>query len=239
MSSFAAIAYEKQDSLAWITLNRPHVLNIYNVQMRDDLYQVLDAVKTDPEVRVVVIRGAGEKAFCAGADLSEFLTAPPPTGARKVRWERDVWGRFLDVPQPIIAALHGYVLGSGIEIALCCDMRIAADDARFGLPEIALGIIPAAGGTQTLPRTVSPARAMHMLLTNEWIKADEALRIGLVNEVVPRTKLEETAKAWATHIAARAPAVMRAVKRAVWRGLDMALPFGLEMERRQAAALRP
>jgi enoyl-CoA hydratase len=156
-----------------------------------------------------------------------------------VRWERDVWGRFLDVPQPVVAALHGYVLGSGIEIALCCDMRIAADDARFGLPEVALGIIPAAGGTQTLPRTVGPARAVHMLLTNEWIGAEEAYRIGLLNRVVPRAKLYEAAEETAQKIAARAPAVTKAIKQAVWRGLDMALPFGLEMEKRQAALLRP
>jgi enoyl-CoA hydratase len=150
-----------------------------------------------------------------------------------------VWGRFLDVPQPVVAALHGYVLGSGIEIALCCDVRIAADDARFGLPEVALGIIPAAGGTQTLPRTVGPARAAHMLLTNEWIGAEEAYRIGLVNEVVPRSQLREAVEAMARKIAAHAPTAMRAAKQAVWRGLDMALPFGLEMEKRQAAALNP
>src|SRR4030042_6120639 len=154
VSNFQAIIYEKHNGIGYVTLNRPQVLNIYNLQMRDELYQVLSAIKDDPEVRVAIFKGAGERAFCAGADLSEFLTAPSPVIARQVRWERDIWGQFLSLPQPLIAALHGYVLGSGIEMALCCDIRMAADDARFGLPETGLGIIPAAGGGQTLPRVI-------------------------------------------------------------------------------------
>ena len=126
MNGFKTLIYEKKDSIAYVTLNRPQVLNIYNIQMRDDLYEVLRAIKDDPEVRVAIFKGAGEKAFCAGADLSEFLTAPSPIVARQVRFERDVWGLFLSIPQPLIAALQGYVLGSGIEIALCCDIRIAS-----------------------------------------------------------------------------------------------------------------
>ncbi|MBM3148712.1 MAG: enoyl-CoA hydratase/isomerase family protein, partial [Chloroflexi bacterium] len=154
MGNFDTLIFEKIDSIAYITLNRPKVLNAYNMRMRDELYQVLAAIREDTEVRVAVLKGAGDKAFCAGADLTEFLTAPSPTVARQVRWERDVWGLFLSCPRPLIAALHGYVLGSGIEIALCCDIRIASDDVQFGLPEVALGIIPAAGATQTLPRVV-------------------------------------------------------------------------------------
>ncbi len=127
------------------------------------------AIKEDSEVRVVIVKGAGDKAFCAGADLTEFLTAPSPMIARRVRWQRDVWGLFLSLPQPIIAALHGYVLGSGIEIALCCDLRIASDTVQFGLPEVRLGIIPAAGATQTLPRTVGLARALEMLFLGGWV----------------------------------------------------------------------
>jgi len=149
MSGFESLIYEKSDDIAQVTLNRPEVLNVYNIQMRDDLYQVLSAIRDDPEVRVGIFTGAGDKAFCAGADLSEFLTAPSPVVARQVRWERDVWSLFLSIPQPLIAALHGYVLGSGIEIALCCDIRIATEDVRFGLPEVGLGIIPAAGATKT------------------------------------------------------------------------------------------
>ena len=155
MSDFETIIYKKKEDIGYITLNRPQALNTYNLQMRDELYQVLDAIRDDPEVRAVIFSGAGEKAFCAGADLTEFLTAPSPVIARQVRWERDVWGLFLSIPQPIIAALHGYVLGDGLEIALCCDIRIASEDARFGVPEPGLGIIPAAGGTQTDHRVVN------------------------------------------------------------------------------------
>src|SRR4030067_1649282 len=126
MSDFEVIIYEKQSGVGYITLNRPKALNAYNIRMRDELYQVLEAIKNDDDVRVVIIKGAGEKAFCAGADLTEFLTAPSPIIARQVRWERDVWGLFLSIPKPLIAALHGYVLGSGIEIALCWDIRIAS-----------------------------------------------------------------------------------------------------------------
>ena len=115
--------------------------------------------KGNDEIRIVIFKGAGEKAFCAGADLSEFLTAPPPVAARQARFARDIWGLFLSIPQPIIAALHGYVLGSGVEMALCSDIRIASEDVKFGLPEMQLGIIPAAGGTQTLPRTIGQGKA--------------------------------------------------------------------------------
>src|SRR3972149_12252437 len=121
MSMFNTLLYEVEDGLAYVTLNRPQVLNIYNIQMRAALHQVLGAIRDDPEVKAVILKGAGEKAFCAGADLSEFLTAPSRVIARQARWERDVWGLFLSVPQPLIAAMHGFVLGSGIEMALCCD----------------------------------------------------------------------------------------------------------------------
>jgi len=239
MSNFKTLIYEKKHGIAYVTLNRPQFLNVYNVQMRDDLFEILGAIRDDPEVRVGVFRGAGEKAFCAGADLSEFLTAPSPTVARRVRWERDVWGLFLNIPQPLIAAVHGYVLGSGIEIALCCDMRIASDDARFGLPEVGLGIIPAAGGTQTLPRTVGRARALEMLLTNRWIGAEEAYRIGLVNQVVSRDKLLLTAENMAKKIATYNPRAVRNAKKAGMGGLDVTLTEGLDLEKTLASQLAP
>jgi enoyl-CoA hydratase len=238
MGGFKTLLFEKKDGIAYVTLHRPQVLNIYNIQMRDDLYQVSGAIKDDPEIRVGVFKGAGEKAFCAGADLSEFLTAPSPTLARQARWARDVWGVFLDVPQPLIAAVHGYVLGSGIEIALCCDIRIASEDVRFGLPEIGLGIIPAAGGTQTLPRTVGRAQALEMLLSARWIGAQEAWRIGLVNRVVPKNKLLESAESMAQKIASYEPQAVRLAKRAVVRGLDLSLPEGLDLEKRLAGDLK-
>ena len=234
MNGFKALLYEKKDAIAYVTLNRPEALNVYNIQMRDDLHEVLGAIRDDNEVRVAIFKGAGKKAFCAGADLSEFLTASSPTEARQVRWERDVWGLFLSIPQPLIAAVHGYVLGSGIEIALCCDIRIASEDARFGLPEVGLGIIPAAGATQTLPRTVGRARALEMLLTNRWIKGEEACRIGLVNQIVPRENLLQVAEEMAKKIASYNPLAVRNAKQAVIRGLDLSLGEGLDLEKRLA-----
>ncbi len=238
MSGFETLIYEKKDDIAYVTLNRPQVLNVYNIQMRDDLYEVLSAIKDDSEVRVAIFKGAGEKAFCAGADLSEFLTAPSPMIARKVRFSRDVWGLFLSIPQPLIAAVHGYVLGSGIEIALCCDIRIASEDAQFGLPEVGLGIIPAAGGTQTLPRVIGRGKALEMLLTNRWMTSEEAFRFGLVNRVVLKDKLLETADEIAKKIASYNPMAVRHAKQAVVRGLELPLRDGLELERRLASELR-
>ena len=238
MSGFETLVYEKEDMTAYVTLNRPQALNAYNIQMRDDLYEVLSAIRDDDEVRVVILRGAGEKAFCAGADLSEFLTAPSPVAARQIRFDRDVWGLFLGIPQPLIAAVHGYVLGSGIEIALCCDIRIASEDAQFGLPEVGLGIIPAAGGTQTLPRAVGRGKALEMLLTSRWIDAKEAYRIQLVNRVVPREKLIESAKEMAEKIASHDPVAIRSAKQAVVRGLDLPLEEGLRLEKMLASQLR-
>ena len=238
MSGFKTLIYDKSDGIAYVTLNRPQVLSVYNIQMRDDLYEVLSAIKDDSEVRVAIFKGEGEKAFCAGADLSEFLTAPLPIVARQVRFGRDVWGLFLSIPQPLIAALHGYVLGSGMEIALCCDIRIASEEVRFGLPEVGLGIIPAAGGTQTLPRIIGRGRALEMLLTNRWLSVEEAFQFGLVNRVVPRDKLLETVEEMAKKIASFNPIAVRNAKQAVVRGLDLPLAEGLELERRLASELR-
>lgn len=238
MSVFETLIYEKKDSIAVVTLNRPEVLNIHNMAMRDDMFEVLSAIHSDDEVKAVLFKGAGEKAFCAGADLTEFLTAPPPTTARDVRFDADLWNLFIAMPQPLLAAVHGYVLGSGIEITLCCDMVISSEDARFGLPEVGLGIIPAAGGTQTVPRAIGSNRALEMILTNHWIDAKEALRIGLVNKVIPKDQLESIADESASRIANRDPLVVRSVKQAVLRGLDLSLEQGLELERRLALRLQ-
>lgn len=238
MDGFRTLIYEKKDGIGWVTLNRPVVLNVYNVQMRDDLHEVLRAIRDDDEVRVGIVKGAGEDAFCAGADLSEFLTAPPPVAARRVRFARDVWHLFLNIPQPIIAGLHGYVLGSGMEIALCCDIRIASAETKFGLPEMGLGIIPAAGGTQTLPRTIGRSRALEMLLTNRWIGADEAYEFGLINRIVPKKELLQTAEELARRIASYDPMAVRRAKEAVVRGIDLPLREGLDLEKRLALELR-
>ena len=237
LNGFETLIYEKNDHIAYVTLNRPQSLNVYNLQMRNDLYEVLSAIRDDPDVRVAIFKGAGEKAFCAGADLSEFLTAPSPIIARQVRFTRDVWGLFLNIPQPLIAAVHGYVLGSGIEIALCCDIRIASEDARFGLPEVGLGVIPAAGGTQTLPRAIGRGRALEMLLTSRWLSSEEAYRFGLVNEVVPKDKLLQRAEEIAQKIASFNPVAVRNAKEAIVRGLDLPLSEGLNLEKRLASEL--
>jgi enoyl-CoA hydratase/carnithine racemase len=237
MSDFETIIYEKKNGLAYVTLNRPHALNAYNLKMRDELYQVLEALRDDPEVRVAIFRGAGERAFCAGADLSEFLTAPSPLVARRVRWERDVWGLFLSIAKPLIAAVHGYVLGSGLEIALCCDIRLASDDAQFGLPEVGLGIIPAAGGSQTLPRVIGGAKALEILLSGRWLGAEEALNLKLVNRLVPRNELMTEAEGLAAKIAGFDPLAVSYAKQAITRGLDLSLGEGLELERGLAASL--
>ena len=146
-------------------------------------------------------------------------------------------GSFFEYSAALIAAVHGYVLGSGIEIALCCDIRIASEDARFGLPEVGLGIIPAAGGTQTLPRTIGRARALEMLLTNRWVSGEEAYNIGLVNKVVPRDRLIETSEEMARKIASYDPIAVRNAKQAVVRGLDLPLPQGLDLGKRLASEL--
>lgn len=238
MSDFETIIYEKKDGMAFITLNRPQALNAYNIKMRDELYEVLCAIKDDPEIAVVILKGAGEKAFCAGADLTEFLTAPPPVAARKARFERDIWGRFLSIDKPFIAALHGYVLGSGIEMALCCDIRLASEDARFGMPETGLGIIPAAGGSQTLPRTTGIAPALDILTTGRRLDATEAHRLKLVNRIVPRPDLLPEAEKLADKIKSYPSTAVRFAKQAVTRGLDLNLKEGLELERTLALRLK-
>ena len=230
VGGFETIIYSKEDSIAHIALNRPRVLNAHNMQMRDDLYQVLRAIRDDTDIRCVILRGEGERAFCTGADLTEFGTAPSRVMARQVRWERDLWGLFLSVDKPIVAALHGYVLGSGVEMALLCDMRIASENAIFGMPEAALGMIPVAGGTQTLPRTLGIPRALDILLSNQQMDAAKALEVGLVHRVVSRELLLKEASTLAKQLAGCPAHLLKAVKEAIRRGLDMSLVQALELE---------
>ena len=234
-STFETIILSKSGDVAEIALNRPRVLNAYNMQMRDDMSQALEAVQDDPDVRCVLLRGEGDRAFCTGADLTEFGTAPSRVIARQVRWERDVWGQFLSLDKPIVAALHGYVIGSGIEMAMLCDIRIASEDAIFGLPEAALGMLPAAGGTQTIPRTVGRSRALEALLGNERMDAAKSLEIGLVHRVVPRETLLEEALAQARQLASYPAHLLKALKESLLRGLDMPLERALDMETSLAA----
>jgi enoyl-CoA hydratase len=235
---FETAIYEKNGNVAYITLNRPQALNAFSVQMRDDLYEILSAIKADDEIRACIFKGAGDKAFCAGADLKEFLTAPSAAKARRIRNVRDLWRLFLSIRQPLIAALHGYVLGSGMEIALFCDLRIASPDVIFGLPEVGLGILPAAGGTQTLPRILGLSSALDMLLTGRRLDSREALEMGLVNQVVPRGRLFQASDKVAQKIASCDPKAVQNAKQAVIQGLDMSLKQGLDLEWRLAARTR-
>ena len=230
MSSFETVIFEKQGPVARIVLNRPRVLNAYNIQMRDDLFEALTAVSYDPEVRALVISGAGDRAFCAGADLTEFGTAPSQRIARQVRWERDVWGVLMDLPIPTIAAMHGYVFGSGLEIALCCDIRIAAPNAIFGLPETSLGFIPAAGATQTFPRAVGVGPALWTLLTAERMNGARALALGLISEITPEGGLAARCEEMVWGFLESGSEALEAAKQAMRRGLDLPLGEGLGVE---------
>jgi enoyl-CoA hydratase len=229
--SFTAVNYEKEGPLAIVALNRPKMLNAYNVQMRDDLYQAFQAVRDDPEVRVMILRGEGP-AFSTGGDVAEFGSAPSPIGAREIRWRRDVWGTLLNLPQPTLAAVHGYTVGGGMEMALLCDICIAAEDTIFFLPETGLGMIPGVAGTQTAPRAIGLGRAMDMVLTGKRVGAQEAQQIGLANRVVPRETLLTAAKALAYTLAQHDPKVVALAKRAIRHGGDLSLTAGLALESR-------
>lgn len=219
-------------------MNRPQVLNAYNIQMRDDFSEALAAVQEDSEVRALLITGEG-RAFCAGADLTEFGTAPSQTIARKVRWERDVWGQLYNLDQPVVAAIHGYCIGSGLEIALLSDLRIAASGTIFAMPEVHLGMIPAAGGTQTLPRNAGSSAALDLLLTGRRFDATEALELRLVTRVVPEQQLWDTAWETTRQLAECDTAVIRAAKTALREGANLSLADARQLEARLALTLLP
>ena len=220
-----------QRGVATVTLNRPDIHNAFNDEFINELTECFEGIGKNSDVRLVVLTGNG-KSFCAGADLTEFLTAPSPIIARDVRRERDVWELFIGINKPFIAALHGYVLGSGLEIALCCDLRIASEDVQLGLPEVGLGIIPAAGGTQTLIRSMFLGRALEMLLTGRLISAKDAERFGLINQVVPKKDLQSICDNLASRIKSMNKTALFFTKRAVNAGLDVTLENGLEIESR-------
>lgn len=233
-SAFETLLFTKSDEVAHISLNRPRVLNAYNIQMRDDLSEALAAVRDDPEVRVVLVSGQG-RAFCAGADLTEFGTAPSLVKAREVRWERDVWGQLLDLRQPVITAVHGYCIGSGLEIMLLSDLRIAAEGTIFAMPEVHLGMIPAAGGTQTLPRNTGPSAALDLLLSGRRFDAAEALKMGLITRVIPELQLQPTAWDIAGQLAGLGASKLGAARVALREGANMSLEQALGLELRLAA----
>ncbi len=222
-------------SVTEIEFDHPPI-NIYDVATRDELCDVLAAVIADPDVHVLVFRATGEH-FSAGADLKEFGTAPSLHSMRDARWRRDVWGLLRAVEVPMIASMQGNAVGFGFELALQCDVRIAADDCTVALPEARVGMVPAGGATQTLARIAGTATALRLVLTGSRVTAVDARRQGLVDEVVARTDLVACTDRRADGIAARPPAAVRAAKALVWEALDVSLAEGLAREQRAFAGL--
>lgn len=234
MSAFSTIDLEVQGGAAVLTLDRSHVVNAFDTAMRDDLYEALCAARDDPGIGGLLLRGAGDKGFCAGADLSEFGTAPSQAVARQVRRERDVWGLLATLDKPVVAALHGYCLGSGLELACLCDIRVASDDLIVGMPEASLGLLPAAGGTQMLPRIVGEARALELLLTGRRMTADEAVAMGLVSRVVRRERLDDEGMVTLRRVLDAPWRAVQLAKRAIIQGGELPLAEALALEARVA-----
>lgn len=220
------------DGVATITLCHPP-LNIYDLEMRDGLIAAITAVRDVPDVRCVVLAAEG-KHFSAGADLSEFGTAESIFDARRIRWDRDPWLPLVNLPVPTLCSLHGYALGSGLEMSLLCDLRIASDDAVLGLPETKLGMLPAAGGTQSLTAAIGPAAALPLVLSGRNIDAAEAHRLGIVAEVVPTDHLDSRTAELARVLARIDQPVARALRRCLRAANDLPLHEGLAVERRSA-----
>jgi len=232
------VVYEVVEHIATVTLNRPDVRNAMNTAMREELFRCFTALATDDEVRAVVVTGAGERAFSAGADIREFVEPQVPVQLREQRRRLDFRQVMEGCPQPIIAAIRGVALGGGLELALACDIRIAAEDARLGLTEINLAIIPGGGGTQRLPRLVGRGKALEMILTGARIGATEALRLGLVERVVPAGDVLTAAFELARDLAGKAPIALRYAKEAVVKGLQLPLADGLRLENDLSTLLR-
>ena len=227
--SFETILVERRERVAIITINRPEKRNALNIQTRAEGAAVLDELRTDDSVRVVVFTGAGDKAFIAGADIAEFADRTALT-QREVMLERGLFNAIDTFPKPVIAMVNGYCLGGGCELALACDIRVASDKASFGQPEINLGIIPGGGGTQRLTRLVGEGKAMEMILSGEIINAQEAFRLGLVNHVVPADQLETKTMEIANRIAEKSPIALRLAKEAVKLASRSNLDEGLRRE---------
>lgn len=234
----ASVLLERRDAVAIITLNRPHAINAFDTEVRTCIPQFLEALELDPQIRAIVLTGAGPRGFCAGADIKEGRTLGTPVEERQ-RLTPSTWIEALDrVSKPVIAAIHGVCLGGGLELALACDIRVAASDARLGLPETALGLIPGGGGTQRLPRLIGQARALDMLLSGEPISAAEAFRIGLVTRLADtqQAALDEAVRL-ATLIASRPPTAVAYCKEATLAGGETSLTAGLRIEKALFAIL--
>lgn len=224
------LLYEKRDRIAYVTINRPDKLNALNAATMRELQDVFTSIARDDEVGVVILTGAGEKAFVAGADINELAVQGPIEGKQTAEYGQNVLRLIENLGKPVIAAINGYALGGGCELALACTLRVAAENARLGQPEVKLGIIPGYGGTQRLPRLVGKGIALELLLTGEMISAEEAHRIGLVNHVTRREDVIPTAEKIARQILANAPLAVRFCLEAVTAGLEMPLDEALQLE---------
>ena len=217
---YKTLIYKKEGSIGLLTLNRPEKMNAISTELTDELARLLGQIEDDDELRVLVLTGSGEKAFVAGADIQELVERDAAIGRRVTKDRQELFARIENLQVPVIAAVNGYALGGGLELALSCSIRICSENAQFGAPEVKLGIIPGDGGTQRLPRLVGMGRALEMILTGDFIDAQEAFRIGLVNRVVPGEELMDTAMGLAKKIAKRPPLAVRFAKEAVIRGQD-------------------
>jgi len=224
------LLYEVKEQIARITFNRPNVLNALNCQTVEELGECLDAARRDDAVRVVILTGAGEKAFVAGADINELAKRTPVDGKDFALFGQGIIRRLETLGKPSIAAINGFALGGGCEMALACTMRIASRNAKIGQPEVKLGILPGYGGSQRLPRLCGKGIAQELILTGEMITAEEALRVGLVNRVVEPAELLATAEGIAKKIIANAPLAVRYAMEAVERGMEMPQEEGLFLE---------
>ena len=225
-----AIDYQKEGKIAIFTINRPEALNAMNVPAARELHKAMVDFRDDPELWVGIITGAGDRAFCAGADIKDMLPFLREHLQNRPWAMPDTPMRGLELWKPLIAAINGVALGGGLEIALACDLRIASEKARFGCPEVNLGLIPGWGATQRLPRMIPRCKAAELLLMGRPIDAQEAYRIGLVNTVVPPEAVMPTAKEWAEVICRAGPLAVRAAKEAMLRGSSLTLEDGLKLE---------
>ncbi|HWH56164.1 MAG TPA: enoyl-CoA hydratase-related protein [Terriglobales bacterium] len=228
--NYENILFEKKNSIAYVTVNRPKVLNALNMATMDELRSAFHDIKNDAGVRVVILTGSGEKAFIAGADINELAAHDAVSGKEYTHRGQSVLNLIENLGKPVIACLNGFTLGGGCEIAMACTMRLASDNAKIGQPEVKLGIIPGYGGTQRLPRLVGKGIAMQLVLTGEMINAQEAHRIGLVNEVTSPAELIPRAEAIAQKIIANAPLAVQYSLEAINKGLEMTLPEALYLE---------
>jgi enoyl-CoA hydratase len=228
--AYQNITFESRDGVAIVTINRPDKLNALNDRVVDELDAAFSAIGADAAIRGVILTGSGEKAFVAGADIAELSTQSPVDGKERSIRGQKVLDRIEDLGKPVIAAINGFALGGGCELAMACHVRIASDNARLGTPEVKLGIMCGYAGTQRLPRLVGKGRALEMLLTGEMVDAQEALRIGLVNRVVPKDKLMAEAEALLRKMLANGPVSLRFVMEAVNAGLEMPFAEGQYLE---------